>query len=280
MSVVFLFLPTWVSTTLALFTCIQLDRPATWPYQAEAVGTWWVEDMSQQCYSPVGYHKHWALGLGIPLVVLLCLMLPGGVCLFLWHSQKKGKLTEPAFERHYGFMYSLWRAEVCWHQAVVVLQTIGLVMVATFGFALGPYYQALVTVAVLVVVVVLLLWVRPFKCPAANTVAVQSACVLLLTAFTALTFLPYSGVEPGHVYSSTMGVVVLLVNILYLLTTVWKLLRSIDWSAICAALCCCRTSGSGHRRTRTQLRKARGSGGSCKNVGVGLQLAARSTASV
>jgi hypothetical protein len=203
---------------------------------------------------------------------MLCLVLPVGVFLFMWQSWKQGKLTDPAFERHYGFMYNLWHSEVCWYQAVVVLQTIGLVMIATFGFALGPYYQALVTVAVLVVVVVLLLWVRPFKCPAANTMAVQSACVLLLTAFTGLTFLPYSGVEPGYVYGSTMGVIVLLVNILYLLSTAWKLLRSIDWSAICTALCCCRPSGRGRRRIRTRFRKARGNVGSCKNVG-GVQLA-------
>lgn len=69
MSVVLLFLPTWVGTTFSLLTCIQLDRPASWPFQAAAVGTWWVEDMSQQCYSPSGYHKQWAHGLGIPLVV-------------------------------------------------------------------------------------------------------------------------------------------------------------------------------------------------------------------
>jgi hypothetical protein len=139
MSVVLLFLPTWVGTTFSLLTCIQLDRPALWPFQAAAVGTWWVEDMSQQCCSPSGYHKQWALGLGIPLVVLLCVVLPVGVFLFMWHSRKQGKLTNRAFECHYGFMYHMWRPEVCWYEAVILLQTIGLVMVATFGFALGPY---------------------------------------------------------------------------------------------------------------------------------------------
>lgn len=104
--------------------------------------------------------------------MLLCLVLPMCVLLFIWHSQKRGKLTDSALERHYGFMCKLWRNEVCWCQTVVVLQTIGLAMIAAFG--LGPYYQALVTVAVLNVVVVLLLWVRPFKCRADNAVAVRS----------------------------------------------------------------------------------------------------------
>jgi hypothetical protein len=233
-AVVFLSLPTWVNTAFSLFTCMQLDRPASPPYQAAAVGRFWVADMQQQCYA--GYHKAWAFGLGIPLLLLLCILLPGGVFMFMWRSRKHGLLTDVAFERHYGFMYHLWRDEVCWWEAVVVLQTIGLVMVATFGFALGSYYQGLVTGAVLGLIVMLLLWVRPFKCHAANTIAVQSACVLLLTSYTALTFLPYNSVEPGHIYGNIMGVVLLLLNVLFLARTVWKLAASIDWEAAREAL--------------------------------------------
>jgi hypothetical protein len=43
---------------------------------------------------------------------------------------------------------------VCWWEAVVVLQTIVLVMVGTFGYALGPYYQALVMTAALCIILV------------------------------------------------------------------------------------------------------------------------------
>jgi len=230
MTVVFMFMPVWVSTALSLFTCVQLDRAARWPFQAEAVGRFYVDDMNQQCYSPAGYHKGWALGLGIPLSVLLCLFLPAGMFMFMWYSRKLGKLSHTLFDRHYGFMYRLWREEVCWWEAVVVLQTIGLVMVATFGFALGPYYQALVTSAVLVLIVVLLLWVRPFRCPASNTIAVQSGSVLFLTVYAALTFLPYNSLEPGPVYGGIMGVVLLLMNLVFLAVTAWRLVRLVDWS--------------------------------------------------
>jgi hypothetical protein len=236
MSAVFVFLPTWLRTTFSLFSCIQLDLPADWPYQAEAVGTWWVEDLSQQCFSPNGYHMRWALGPGIPMVLLLCLVLPGGMLLFMWHSRKHGKLTIPEFEHHYGFMYQLWRAEVCWYEAIILLQTTALVVVATFGFGLGAYYQVLVTTAVLGVVVVMMQWVRPFKCPAAGAVAMQSACVLLLTSYTVLTFLPYIGVEPGLVYSNIMGAILLLFNVVFLGRMIWKLTRSDDWSHMTAAV--------------------------------------------
>ena len=105
MCVVFMFLPTWVNTALSLFTCIPLDKSVEPPFQAAAVGSWWVEDMSQLCYSRSGYHRRWALGLGIPLTLLFCVALPAGVFMFMWFSRKQGKLQNMQFQKHYGFMY-------------------------------------------------------------------------------------------------------------------------------------------------------------------------------
>lgn len=232
--IVFLFLPTWLSTAFSLFTCVKLDGPASPPFEAAAVGSFWVEDMSQLCNS--GYHRAWAIGLGVPVVLLLCFGLPVGVFVFMWVSRKQGRLQETLFIRHYGFMYHLWREGVCWWESVLVLQTIGLVSVATFGFSMGPYFQGLVTLAVLASVIVLLLWVRPFLCRQANHVAVASGCVLLFTAFNALTFLPYDGVEAGQAYRNVMGVAVLLGNMVFLLFTAWKLVQSVDWVALKQAM--------------------------------------------
>jgi hypothetical protein len=139
--IVFVFLPTWLSTAFSLFTCVKLDGKATPPFQSDAVGAFWVEDMSQLCYKTGGYHMAWAIGLGAPIVLLLCLGLPISVFVFMWFSRKQGRLNHTVFNTHYGFMYRLWRPEVCWWEAVVVVQTIGLVIVATFGFSMGPYFQ-------------------------------------------------------------------------------------------------------------------------------------------
>jgi hypothetical protein len=107
MCIVFMFLPSWVNTALSLFTCITLDTPVEAPYQAEAVGSWWVEDMSQLCYSRSGYRRgppggRWAWA--FPFTVLLCVALPAGVFLFMWFSRKQGKLQDMQFQKHYGFM--------------------------------------------------------------------------------------------------------------------------------------------------------------------------------
>jgi hypothetical protein len=78
---------------------------------------------------------------------------------------------------------------------VVVLQTIVLVMVGTVGYALGPYYQALVITAALQTILVLLLSVRPHASAAAGVVSSRSLWLLSATAFSALTFLPYRNIR-------------------------------------------------------------------------------------
>lgn len=236
--VVFMFLPTWVNTALSLFTCVQLDVEDRAPYQTWAVGAYWAQDMSQQCYSPNGFHRRWALGLGIPLTVLFCLVLPSAVFGFMWYSRKRGKLASAQFVQHYGFMFSLWREEVCWWESVVLLQTIALVMVSTFGFALSSYYQAIIIAAILAMITMLHLAVKQFKCPTANKVAVASACILFFTAYLALTFLPFNSVgqEQLAVYSSVMGAVILVINIVFFIVTTWQLHKTVDWGGVAAGV--------------------------------------------
>lgn len=232
----FLFLPTWAHTVFSLFACVPLDSPASPPYTAEAVGAYWAEDMSQACFAAGGYHKSWALGLGIPLMLLFCFALPAGLFAFIYISNMRGLLNERIFRRHYGFLYRTWRDGVRWWEAVVVLQTIVLVMIGSFGFALGPYYQSLVITAALVIILVLLLSVKPHYSTPAGVVTLQSVGVLFTTAFSALTFMQYRNIVPAPGYTMAMGVFVLLLNVVFVLSTLWKLLRVVEWAA--AGRCC------------------------------------------
>jgi len=228
----YIFLPTWAHTAFSLFACVPLDDPATFPYAAEAVGSFWAQDMDEKCYAPGGYHRYWALGLGIPLLLVLCALLPAGLYVFLRIAHQHGKLPERTFRQQYGFLYQSWRDDVCWWEVVVISQTILLVMVGTFGYALGPYYQLLVMATALGIIGVLLLIVKPHKCEAAGIVCMQSVGVLYLTAFSALSFLPYRNIAPPSGYTITMGVLVLLVNVLFVLCTLAKLLRLVDWDVV------------------------------------------------
>lgn len=72
-------------------------------------------------------------------------------------SSRHGKLSQASFRQSYGFLYRSWRQGVYWYKAVVVVQTNTLVLVGTFGYALGPYYHLLVIMAALGLIGVLLL---------------------------------------------------------------------------------------------------------------------------
>lgn len=237
----FLFLPTWMHATFSLFTCVPLDGEASFPYAAEAVGSFWAQDMmGTQCYA--GYHRRWALGLGIPLLVLFCCVLPGGLFAFMQISKRHAKLGQTSFRQQFGFLYRTWREPVCWWEAVVVLQTIVLVMIGTFGYALGPYYQSLVITAALAIIVVLLMSVKPHCCKAARVVSLRSVGVLMTTAFSALSFMPYRNISPAPGYTMAMGVFVLVINVAFVLSTLLQLVRAIDWT-VCrrfVVLCCSR----------------------------------------
>lgn len=125
----FLFLPTWLHATFALFTCVTLDVAASFPYQAEAVGSFFASDMSEQCYKLGGYHHAWAFGLGVPLLLLFCLVVPVVLFLFLWLSTRRKRLGTDSFRKNFGFLYRTWREDVCWWESVSVCQAICLVLI-------------------------------------------------------------------------------------------------------------------------------------------------------
>jgi hypothetical protein len=162
--------------------------------------------------------------------------LPAAVFLFMWHSRKQGKLDDMEFQHYYGFMYRQWKDKWCWWESVSLLQTIALVIVATFGFALGGYYQCLLSSTVLAIVGMLLLAVKPFKCIAAGRVAVLSVCVLYFTTQAALSFIPANNTSPGPVYGNIMGSVILVTNVAFLVGTAWQLARAVDWANVKVAL--------------------------------------------
>jgi hypothetical protein len=235
----FLFLPTWTHAAFSLFTCVPLDVATSPPYEANAVGSFWAQDMSERCYTRDSYHMAWALGLGIPLLLLLCVGLPLGLFGWLWLSKRRGKLANDRFRSQFGFLYRTWQEDVCWWEAVVVLQTVVLVIVGTFGYALGPYFQAIVITAALQIILVLLLSVRPHVSAAAGVVSTRSLWVLSATAFSALTFLPYHNISAAPGYTMAMGVFVLLINVAFVLSTLWQLLRLVNWAAVHQLACRC-----------------------------------------
>jgi hypothetical protein len=232
MVVLFFFLPSLQHTVFGLFACIPLDRRAPPPHMVNAVGAFWVFDTNTLCLQ--GWHKSFALGLGVPLIALLCVVLPAVIVyITLTHINAS---SEPSFSRSWGFLTHSYQRRVCWWEAVVVCETAALVAISVFGVNLGPFYQCVLMVTALLLVSQMQLVFKPYLRAQTSQAMVQGAHSLLLTALAALSFLAYGPIQPSVAYGVAMGAVLLVINAVYVCSVVWKLLCLVHWLALCDAV--------------------------------------------
>eukprot|EP00775_Hariotina_reticulata_P005170 gene5170-5408_t len=239
--VVFFYLPSTVRTILSLFACVPVDGAVSEPHVANAVGSYWLYDMSQQCYT--GYHRKWSIGLGLPLLFLVFVLLPGGILFLLLRNRQL--LNHPSFLSTYGYLYRSYRMQVCWFEAVWVCFTIILAVISVFGHVLGAYLQTCVMLLALAGMWLLLLLVRPYAHPVAGNMMLLAIGCLLATSYGAFLFLPLggctgtgacSGLPDGdtgsfatRAGSEVVGAVLLLLNLLFVLLVIVNLVRVIRW---------------------------------------------------
>jgi hypothetical protein len=122
----FFFLPSLLRTAYGLFACVRLDggnaaalmAKKNAYYKFDALGRFWLLDVDQQCF--VGYHRGWSLGLGIPLLLLLCVGVPFGIIGYLYMNRKH--LQETYYLKHYGFLYFTYRPNRYYWEGVMAMQ--------------------------------------------------------------------------------------------------------------------------------------------------------------
>jgi hypothetical protein len=140
-------------------------------------GSFWLHDPDQLCYQ--GYHKAWALGLGLPLLLLVCGLLPAAI---LWVAlRSKHRLTDPVSVSNYGFLIRSYKPANCWWEAAVLFQVAVLTAVWVFSYSLRPM-AAWVMNLTPAAVVVLLLVRQPYAHPEASHVMLSGVYCLLLTS--------------------------------------------------------------------------------------------------
>jgi hypothetical protein len=234
MVTLFTFLPSLSTAVLGMLVCRTIDDPnSPLPYRhtAAANGSFFAYDLQQPCMQ--GYHLSW-MALIVPCAVFLCVLLPAGIAVMMW--RKRSQLNEPDTCHMYGFLYRNFRPSMCGWEAVAVVQTNVLVAIAVFGVALGGFYQALVMNAALAIMVVLLLVFHPYRylyrCEQLYRLRLVGLQLLLLTSYASLSFMDitYQNLHLDiGVYSMVMGVVVLVINALYILVCIGLLCRIIKW---------------------------------------------------
>jgi hypothetical protein len=138
--------PTLLRASLSFFACLRIDRippevqlpPGTTTLLNHTAG-YWVSDITQQCF--VGYHKGWALGLGLPSVLLWCIVVPiaMGLGLFLCRS----KAESDRFREHFGFLYRSYKPKRMWWEAVWAARTVVLTVISVFAIPMERYFAVL-----------------------------------------------------------------------------------------------------------------------------------------
>jgi hypothetical protein len=225
----FFYLPSVVRYGLSMFVCVKLDDPAALPYPwaATAPGSFFLLDLNEKCWASGSWHRIWALAYGVPLLVLLCGVLPLGLAGVIWAN--KQHLHAPWFRRRYGWVVRVYRPERAAWEAVVVCQTIAMCMCAVFGMALGVYHQTLLMAAVCAGFAALLMVFEPHEQRQLQHLLVYAFGSLFVTLMAALSFLTsFNDIEPPCAYSIAMGAVVVVANIAYIAWAVYELKRAFD----------------------------------------------------
>ncbi|KAL0046985.1 hypothetical protein WJX82_003591 [Trebouxia sp. C0006] len=217
LKVIFFYYPSLLATILSLFACYPID-PATpgselYPQyaQARARHGYWVPDMSVQCFA--GWHLKLSAGLGAPLGLLGCVVIPLLPCLLL--LRQCGHLDSPDVKRRLAFLYCSYRDNFWYWETVVLVQTLGLVAAQVFAIALDGFFQLAITLLILVAGGLALAHCHPFEQEGPQFVQVMALGTVTVTALGCLMFLDKNHVlSPGGV--SAIAILLVILNIGFL----------------------------------------------------------------
>lgn len=171
----FFTLPGWVQAVFSFFNCYGIQDPTL------THSLWWVPHMAQACY--VGYHRIWALALGVPCLICCC-AIPTAILIGLWRNRKR--LSERSFCESYGHLYCLYIKRAFWWECVILGQTIVLVALSIFATQIGPYIVVLLVGMHLVLALQLLHFFKPYASDLLQWLHLGSLGCLLLDVFVAL----------------------------------------------------------------------------------------------
>ena len=178
--------PTLVRAALSFFACLRIDDASKQPYPEYAIRNhtagYWVSDIRHECF--VGWHRPWALGVGLPAVLVLCVGVPVGLLVFLWCSRKK--TSDEAFCEHYGFLFRNYTERKPWWEAVWAAQTVLLTAISVFHFTIQAYYALLLMAFVMLASAAAQVFARPYAQHLLHRLHLASTCCLSIIVLLSL----------------------------------------------------------------------------------------------
>jgi hypothetical protein len=225
MVVSFFFMPSILRSAFGWFACIPIDAPVAAPYVAGAVGSFWLHDTDQLCYQ--GYHRAWALALGLPLLLLVCGLLPAGILWVVLRQMHQQHHLPSGNSQLYScvFLQSIYRPACRWWEVLVFCETAVLTAVAVFGHRLGPLHHIIACSCTLAVMGLLHMAAQPYMLPAANTIMLQCLCCLFFSNMANVLFSSHGSFRAGDAAVNGVGSVVLYSNVVFVGCVLWRLFR-------------------------------------------------------
>jgi hypothetical protein len=210
--------PTLLRASLSFFACLRIDEPLAVdvPYGVTATLThrwgYWVSAIEQQCFA--GYHLGWALGLGLPSVLLWCVVVPVamGVGLYMCRS----RADSDSFREHFGFLYRTYRPECMWWEAVWAARTVLLTLISVFSFPMQRYYSVLSLLLVFWASAALQIVFQPYAVSTLHRMHLWSTSCLAATTLGALAMFAYDIQETtAYALRIVITVLVFVINIVF-----------------------------------------------------------------
>lgn len=175
------------------------------------------------------------------------LWLPHNTC-FSRHSTSDIPLNASSLPCHSPLLLSL-----------PALQTCIVVAISVFGATLGAPFQCILLTAACGVAQTLLGVFKPFEFREANLVSMQAFGCLMLSAQAALVFELLVLIDAGNAAAANgVAALVLVVNIVFVLSMLWRIVTAIDWAAV---------GGNAGTLGRAAASKLSGCAGSCNCSG-------------
>jgi hypothetical protein len=204
--------PTLVRVAFSFFACLDIDKPLSALSDVPAGATaplshkwgYWVSAIDQKCFS--GYHLGWSLGLGVPFLLIWCVLVPMAMGVGL--RMCKDRSNHPSFREHFGFIYRTYKPERMWWEAVWVARTVVLTLISVFAFPMQRYFSVLSLLLVFWASAALQLYFRPYAQPALHHMHLVSTACLAATTFGALAMFAYD-IQESTAYALRIAITVL-----------------------------------------------------------------------
>ena len=116
----YLMLPSLMRVGFGVFQCRSIGRPED---------KYLTIDMEEPCWQ--GRHAHFALLVGMPMLVLYAVTAPLGI-IFRLSKAKKMRLAHPSILLRYGLIYSGYRSSKYWFELVVLVRKYLVIVASTF----------------------------------------------------------------------------------------------------------------------------------------------------